>query len=321
MTGAMSASHHYPATGDDECSMTRPSAADWLLLFLLVVLWGSAFGLTDVALDGFSPMQLVTGRLWIGAAVLMMVVAARGQAIPRQPAEWRAIVAMSVLGNTLPFFLISWGQQRIPSGLTGILMAVMPLVVLVLAHFLVPGERLNRWRASGFVLGFAGIILLTGPEAFAAFRGEGTALISQLAVLGGAVCYGLNLIIARRSPPLPAAVVAGWVLLCSAVISTVVTALTGPLWPSRADAVSTVSVVALGVLSTGVATMAYFRVVARAGATFLSLINYLIPVWAVILGAAVLGEALSARSIAALGVILIGVLASQRGQTRRVPGR
>jgi drug/metabolite transporter (DMT)-like permease len=298
--------------------MTRPTVADWLLLILLVVLWGSAFGLTDVALAGFSPMQLVTGRLWIGAAFLMALVVARGDSLPRRPAEWRAILAMAVLGNALPFFLISWGQQRVPSGLTGILMAVMPLVVLVLAHFLVPGERLSRWRVSGFLLGFTGIVLLTGPDAMGAVRGEGTALLSQLAVLGGAVCYGLNLIIARRSPPMPVAVVAGWVVLSSAVISTVATLLNGPLWPREADTLSTLSVAALGVLSTGVATMAYFRVVARAGATFLSLINYLIPVWAVVLGAAVLGEALSLRAIVALAVILLGVLASQFGQPRRL---
>lgn len=298
--------------------MTRPTPADWLLLVLLVVLWGSAFGLTDVALAGFSPMQLVTGRLWIGAAFLMAVVVARGDSVPRRPAEWRAILAMAMLGNALPFFLISWGQQRVPSGLTGILMAVMPLVVLVLAHFLVPGERLSRWRVSGFLLGFTGIVLLTGPDAMGAVRGEGTALASQLAVLGGAVCYGLNLIIARRSPPMPAAVVAGWVVLSSAIISTVATVLNGPLWPGDADTHSMLSVAALGVLSTGVATMAYFRVVARAGATFLSLINYLIPVWAVVLGAAVLGEALSLRAIVALAVILLGVLASQFGQPRRL---
>lgn len=301
--------------------MTRPSAADWLLLFLLVVLWGSAFGLADIALDGFSPLQLVTGRLWIGAAFLMALVALRGQPIPREPRAWVAIIIMSVLGNALPFFLITWGQQRIPSGLTGILMAVMPLVVLVLAHFLVPGERLNRWRALGFALGFAGIVILTGPEALGALRGEGTALLSQLAILGGAVCYGLNLIVARRSPPLPAGVVAGWVVLCSAVLATIATAWTGPLWPRDAGTGPTLSVVALGVLSTGVATVIFFRVVAEAGATFLSLINYLIPVWAVMLGAAVLQETLPIKSIIALGVILFGVLASQRGQHRPVPGR
>ncbi len=301
--------------------MTRPSAADWLLLFLLVVLWGSAFGLADIALDGFSPLQLVTGRLWIGAAFLMALVALRGQPIPREPRAWVAIIIMSVLGNALPFFLITWGQQRIPSGLTGILMAVMPLVVLVLAHFLVPGERLNRWRALGFALGFAGIVILTGPEALGALRGEGTALLSQLAILGGAVCYGLNLIVARRSPPLPAGVVAGWVVLCSAVLATIATAWTGPLWPRDAGTGPTLSVVALGVLSTGVATVIFFRIVAEAGATFLSLINYLIPVWAVMLGAAVLQETLPIKSIIALGVILFGVLASQRGQHRPVPGR
>jgi len=294
--------------------MSRPTGTDWLLLALLVVLWGSAFGLTDIALDGFSPLQLVTGRLWIGAVVLMLVVIARGQSRPRQAGAWTAIVAMAVLGNVLPFFLISWGQQGISSGLTGILMAVMPLVVLLLAHFLVPGERMNRWRVVGFLLGFAGIVMLLGADALASLRGQGTALWSELSVLAGAVCYGFNLIIARRSPPLPAVVVAAWVVLCSAIISTVAMLLSGPFLPPNPGYPSIFAVLALGVLATGVATAAYFRVVARAGASFLSLINYLIPVWAVALGAVLLGESLSARSIAALGVILLGVLASQRGQ-------
>ncbi|MGB5209627.1 MAG: DMT family transporter [Gammaproteobacteria bacterium] len=296
--------------------MSRASGADWLLLILLVVLWGSAFGLTDIALDGFSPLQLVTGRLWIGAGVLMLVVVAMGQPPPRQTGAWISILAMAVLGNVLPFFLISWGQQNISSGLTGILMAVMPLVVLMLAHFLVPDERMNRWRLAGFLLGFAGIVMLLGADALSSMRGEGTALWSQLSVLAGAVCYGLNVIVARRSPALPAPVMAAWVVLSSAIISTVVTLIAGPLLPSDPGYSSMFAVLALGVLATGVATAAYYRVVAGAGPTFLSLINYLIPVWAVLLGATLLDETLPARSVLALGVILLGVLVSQRGQLR-----
>ena len=296
--------------------MSRASGTDWLLLTLLVVLWGSAFGLTDIALDGFSPLQLVTGRLWIGAGVLMLVVVAMGQPPPRQTGAWVAILAMAVLGNVLPFFLISWGQQGISSGLTGILMAVMPLVVLMLAHFLVPDERMNRWRLAGFLLGFVGIVMLLGADALLSMRGEGTALWSQLSVLAGAVCYGLNVIVARRSPALPAPVMAAWVVLSSAIISTVVTVIAGPLLPSDPGFPSMFAVLGLGVLATGVATAAYFRVVAGAGATFLSLINYLIPVWAVLLGATLLDETLPARSVLALGVILLGVLVSQRGQVR-----
>ena len=132
----------------------RTHADDWLLLFLLVILWGSAFGLTEIALRGFSPIQVVTARLWIGALVLVVLMVMSAERIPRDSRTWTYLLAMSVLGNVLPFYLISWGQQAISSALTGILMAVMPLVVLVLAHFLVPGERLNGLDQAAGQYGF-----------------------------------------------------------------------------------------------------------------------------------------------------------------------
>src|SRR5690606_6142613 len=108
---------------------------------------------------------------------------------------WLFFTAMAIIGNALPFFLIAWGQRDIPSGLTGILMAVMPLVVLVLAHFLVAGERLTPRRLAGFTLGFLGVVVLTGPEARAALVGREASFIAQLAVLGAAVCYGIAAVI------------------------------------------------------------------------------------------------------------------------------
>lgn len=291
--------------------MTGPRPQDWLLLGLLVVLWGSAFGLTEVALRSFSPLQLVTGRLWIGAAILLVVVMLRRRSFPRGLRAWMFLSAMAVLGNALPFFLISWGQQVISSGLTGILMAIMPIVVLFMAHFFLPGEKLTWRRIVGFLLGFGGILILTGPEALARLRGEGAALLGQLTVLAGAVCYGVNLIIARRSPRLPADVTAGWVLLGSALLASSATLLSGEPWPVAPRADALLAVFALGVLSTGLATVVYFRVVARAGATFLSLINYLIPVYAVLFGAVFLGEHVAGQSLVALVIILLGVLSSQ----------
>jgi drug/metabolite transporter (DMT)-like permease len=296
----------------------RARPEDWLLLAILVVLWGSAFALTEIALQGFSPLQLVTGRLWIGAVFLLGLLALSRQRLPRDGRTWVYCLTMSVLGNVLPFFLISWGQQTIPSGLTGILMAIMPLVVLVLAHFLVPGERLNPPKVIGFLMGFTGIVLLTGPSALEGFGGNAAEIVAQLSVLAGAVCYGLNLIVARRGPRLPPQLTAGCVLLGSAAFSSAATLAVDDPLPSGFEAVPTAALLCLGLLSTGAATVIYYRVVARAGATFLSLINYLIPVYAVLAGAVFLGERLAGRSLLALAVILLGIVVSRRRQAREV---
>jgi drug/metabolite transporter (DMT)-like permease len=292
----------------------RQGPAEWALLIGLVALWGSSFLLVRVALDAFTPVAVTAGRLLIGAGVLLLVLLLTQRRVPASGRAWAFFLTMAVLGNALPFFLIAWGQVAIPSGLTGILMAVMPLVVLLLAHFFVAGERLTRRRGLGFLLGFVGVIVLTGPDALAALVGVDAALLSQLAVLTAAVCYGVAVIVARRGPPLNPVVTGAAVLsIASVLVGTVLVAggaLGGAeavvhhppsLWPGLALA-------ALGALSTGLATVVYFVLVARAGPTFLSLINYLIPVWAVVLGAVVLDERLPPRAFAALGLILAGVV-------------
>jgi len=294
--------------------LLRQGAAEWGLLLTLVALWGSSFMLVRVSLDAFTPVAVTAGRLLIGAGVLLLVLLATRRRLPREARAWVFFTVMAVIGNALPFFLIAWGQASIPSGLTGILMAVMPLVVLVLAHFFVAGERLSARRLAGFALGFVGVVVLTGPEALAALVGREASLLSQLAVLGAAVCYGCAVIVARRGPVLNpvvtaaavlsiAGILVGLGLLAGAAGSGAASALHAPVGLAPGLALA-----ALGALSTGLATVVYFSLVARAGPTFLSLINYLIPVWAVVLGALVLHERLPARAFAALGLILAGVV-------------
>jgi len=219
---------------------------------------------------------------------------------------------MAILGNALPFYLIAWGQKDVTSGVTGILMAIMPLIVLPLAHYFVPGEKMTLRRVFGFSLGFLGMVLLIGPAALGEFKGQGAAFWSQLAILSGAVCYAINLIVARRAPHHDAVMTAACVLLLSALLSIVALGASGEALPDAPTLVPLLSLVALGVLSTGVATAVYFRIVSRAGATFLSLINYLIPIFAVLVGAVFLDERLQTRSLIALAIILAGVIISQR---------
>lgn len=294
--------------------MLRQGPAEWGLLVTLVALWGSSFLLVRLALDSFTPVTVTAGRLLIGAGVLLLLFVLTRRRPPRSLRVWLFFVVMALLGNALPFFLIAWGQRAIPSGLTGILMAVMPLVVLLLAHFLVAGERLTPRRLAGFALGFIGVIVLTGPEARAALVGREASFTAQLAVLGAALCYGVAAIVARRGPMLHPVVTAGAVLSIAGIVVgaflLVASLRHGAPGVLHAPVAITpaLALLALGALSTGLATVVYFSLVARAGPTFLSLINYLIPVWAVVLGSIVLDERLPARAFAALALILAGVV-------------
>jgi drug/metabolite transporter (DMT)-like permease len=283
----------------------------WLLLAALVAMWGSSFMFTKVAVSALPPETVVAGRLVIAAAGLTALLFALGKALPGGRRLWLFFLALAVLGNALPFWLISWGQQRIDSGLAGILMAIMPLTTLVLAHFFVAGERLSPIRLAGFVLGFIGIVVLVGPDALLELEVGGTVLLSELAVLGGAVCYAINTIVARRRPdsdPLVAG--AGVMILASAIMVPLALAGGAPAI-AAIPATAALAVAVLGVVSTALATVVYFKLVTAAGPTFLSLVNYLIPLWAVVVGMIFLGETPEWRALAALGLILSGIALSE----------
>ena len=267
----------------------RRPLSHWLLLGALVAMWGSSFLFTKIAVEALAPSTIVAARLAIGAAVLLALMLALGRRLPRSPRAWGFFLAMAVTGNALPFFLITWGQQGIDSGVAGILMAVMPLATLLLAHYLVSGERMTALRGLGFLLGFGGIVVLVGPATLLKLEGAGGALVSQLAVLGGALCYALNTIIARHRPPDDPLVAAAGVMMLAVVVSAPAL---GPrvALPAELPLVPALAVAVLGLFSTALATIGYLKLVTLAGPTFVSMINYLIPPWAVLLGAVVLGE-------------------------------
>lgn len=292
--------------------MTRP-LGHWLLLFALVAMWGSAFMFTGIAVRGFSPTALVTIRLAIGAVLLAGLVALRRERFPGTARFWLFSFALALVGNCVPFWLISFGQQRIDSGLAGILMGIMPLTTMALAHFFVHGERMNAIKAAGFVVGFGGLVTLMGPEALLELRGQGTELLYQLAVLAGAVCYAINAIVARHRPPADPLVAAAGVMLAGSAIMLPIGA-----GPALADTLTAspgplAAMLALGVVATAIATVVFLRLVTAAGPSFTSFINYLIPVWALLMGVIFLGEQPGVRVVIALALILSGIALSEIG--------
>jgi drug/metabolite transporter (DMT)-like permease len=293
--------------------MLRHGFADWGLLLALTVLWGSAFLLTKVAVGTFPPDLVVAGRLAIASLLLVPLALVFARRLPMSSRLWLFLVLIGLFGSALPFSLISWGQKFIDSGVAGILMAVMPLATLSLSHFLVPGERLTSYRIAGFVLGFVGVVILMGPEAMVQLVNGSGQLVPMLAVLGGAFCYAIAAILARLRPPSDAlASASATTLLATFMIVPFVL-----LDPGLDDAAlappphAVAALVVLGVFSTALAAILYFRLIKSAGPAFVSQLNYLIPLWAVLIGVIFLGERPQPEHFAALGLILGGILLAQ----------
>ena len=285
---------------------TQRTLNDWLLLLALVAMWGSSFMFNRVAVASLPPWTVVAGRIGIAALVLTAVVHATGRRLPPPGRTWAPFVLIAAIGNAIPFYLITWGQQVVESALAGILMAVMPLATLVLAHFLVAGERMTRPRVAGFVTGFGGIVLLMGPAALAGAGGDAM-LVYQLAVLGGALCYALQSVLTRL-------IIRGDVMVAAAATLIVASLMVVPaaLWLDRPwtlspRGISVAAVVWLGVAPTALATVLYFQLIRSAGPTFMSLVNYLSPGVAV-----VMGEHPLATAYVGLALILAGIAVAQR---------
>ena len=293
---------------------------DWLLLFALVAMWGSAFMFIKISVATLPPATIAAGRLVIGALVLLIVVHARGLRLPRLGSTWRQYAVLAAIGNAVPFYLITWGQQRIDSALAGILIAVMPLATLVLAHYFVHGEHITRNRVIGFIIGFSGIVLLMGPAALAGPTGSALQVVSQLAVLAGALCYAANTVVARLSVKSDVIIAsAGVLLLASAMMVPLALVLDQP-WSLAPSMASIASVVWLGIGATGVATLCYFALVGSAGPTFTSLVNYMSPCVALFLGVVIMNEEPGPNAYAGLALILSGIALSQlRGGRPPVP--
>lgn len=292
-------------------------AREWAVFFLCVALWGSAYALVETALaDHSPPAVIVAARLWMATAMLHVYWGWRqrqGAAEGRTPGVQGKLFWLGAFGTTIPFSLLSWGQQHIDSGLAGILAAITPLIVAGLAPLLGQDRKLTVVRAVGLGLGFAGVITLMGPEALSGLGGGGSlALLGQLAAAGAALSYAVNGLMARAGKPIPVLEAsAGWTFY-GAVLATPFAVHALATMPPP-GAIAWTAILALAVGPTAVASVGYFWLVRRSGPTFVTQTNYAIPLWAVLLGALALGERLAPQAFAALALIGLGLFVAQDG--------
>ncbi len=286
--------------------MSQPIYKHWALLGYLILVWGFAFALIAVALESFHPVFIVWCRLWMGAVVVWGVWRWRGRAWSMGREWWPRLTLLSFTGNIIPFSLIAWAEQSVPSAEVGILMALMPIATLLLAHWLLEHEPLTWRRSVGVVMGFVGVGLLVGDGLLS--RGASGQWPGQLATLLATVSYAFNGVYAKRIPSgHPVDLALGTLVVGSLLLAgpAVWLQLSGPGLAVTASAVGVLAI--LGVMATGVATWCYFVVVTERGPGFLSTINYLIPAVAFAAGTVLLAEPWGWEHLLALLFILVGV--------------
>lgn len=277
----------------------------WIWLLSLSVLWGGSFFFAKVAIGELRPLTVVFARVALAALALNLVLASTGKSLFRPGTTWPGFIAMGLLNNMIPFSLIFWGQTQIASGLASILNATTPLFTLVVAHVTARDERITAAKVTALLTGLAGVVVLLGPDLLV---GDRSGLAGQVACLAAALSYAFAGVYGRRFQSMgvaPMQAAAGQVSSSAMLILPIMLLVDRP-WtlPATPSASVWAALAGLALLSTALAYVLYFRILAATGATNLLLVTFLIPLTAILLGTVFLEEHLVERHFA--GMALVG---------------
>lgn len=282
----------------------QPGLQDYWLLVLLAFIWGGSFMLTRLAVSEVPPLTLTAARQATAVVILVAVALAAGQRLQANRTDHLIIFVSAFFGTALPFGLITWGIEETTAGFAAILMGFMPLMTIVLAHFVTQDEKMTVPKLLGVFCGLLGLVVLFWHEIVTRTDSE---IWRQLAIMAAAVSYAVNALITKKLLHLKArpmfAVNIGWSFVMLAIAALVFE----PELPANPSMVVWGAIVALGVFPSAIAALLMFKLIARQGASFFGQINLLVPVAGVLWGAVFLGERLSYNAFIALAIILSGV--------------
>jgi drug/metabolite transporter (DMT)-like permease len=277
-----------------------------VLLLLLGTIWGTSFLFIKIIVSEVPPMTLVAGRLGVAALLMWVIVRLRRTQIRRDRTLWRTFAVVGLLNGALPYYLISWGEQYIPSGWAALLQATTPIFTILLAHFITEDDRITPQKLAGVVLGFGGVGILMWPELQS---GLGAPVLGMLAIVGSSLSYAFASIYARSrlSDQSPMIAAAGQFTMGFGYILPLALVIEAP-WTITPSTRAILSWVTLSLLGTVIAYTIYYELLNRTNATFTTMVTYIVPINGLLLGAIVLDETLSPALLLSLGLVLGGVL-------------
>jgi len=280
---------------------------NWFLLILLSAVWGGAFTLNKLALDSYTPEVIVAGRLIVGSVFLIVLVYFMYKRFTINFSQLNYYLFMSLVGIVIPFIAIINGQKNIDSAMAGILMATMPITTIMLSHFFLVDEKMNKQKFIGFVISFFGVFVLIYRDNLFINSSFSSTLESQLLVMLGSTLYSVAAIYGKKYKMTDPVSASTGTILFATFFMTIYLLFIEDSNPNLSQLMLNTNILLLGILCTAIATIIYFQILQTSGASFLSIMNFLIPLWAILFGILILDDAFSWNYILGLGVILLGI--------------
>lgn len=301
--------------------IARPTRSDWLLLVILGLMWGTSYAFIKLGVEnGLQTFTLIATRLLIGFVLLATVVAVAREPLPRDPRVYLNLLIMAVINIVIPFTLITTAEQSVDSAIAAIINGAVPLVVILLAALTFHDEPITVNRLAGLLVGYAGVIVIVYPGLAAS---TGSEISGELALVGSTISYGIGAVFARAKmrglrPMIPAVFQVGFALVIISALAFINERPLDVTWNANAI----IAVIWLGILGSGLAYLANFRLLARIGATRTSILAYFLPIVGIVSGAMMFGETIDQYVLIGTAMVIGGVaLVNSRMGERRIFGR
>jgi drug/metabolite transporter (DMT)-like permease len=294
--------------------MRQPKIIDYILLTFLALIWSSAFFNIKIATYSYGPITIALGRVFFGAIPVLLLCLYKKIKIEAFSKDWYWFAIIGFINLVAPFFLISYGVKSVQSNLAAILMSTTPLSSTVLAHFFTKNEKFNFIKTFGIMIGFSGIIYLFSDNILI----NDNNFISAISILLGSTCYVIGGVLTLKISKKKNENVTGSILIWAIIILIPLVTFVEKPWNLNPSLESTISLIYLGIVSTGLAWLLRFRVLKNNGLIFQSQVSYLIPIFGMILGYIFLKEMITYKIIISLIAILIGLYFVKKADFKKV---
>ena len=283
--------------------MRQPTITDYIFLVVLALIWASAFFNIKIATYSYGPVTIAFLRILLGAIPVIGLCFYKKIKIEAFSKDWYWFAAIGIINLVIPFFLIAYGVQKVQSNLAAILMASTPLSATVLAHFFTNNEKINFIKVLGVMIGFSGIVFLFSDNILI----NENNIISALLILGGSTFYVIGGLLTLKVSNKKNENVTASILIWATIFLLPITAYTEQPWNLNPRLDSTISLIYLGIFSTGLAWLMRFRILKNNGLVFQAQVAYLIPIFGIILGYIFLNEIITSKVIVAVVAVVLGI--------------